>query len=77
MAKFKWTSDKIRTANLEHGPDSVNTDTYRLHIEGEGDKPGHYLDVPGWMVGDQENAELRMLAAEIIRQRLAEKYRAQ
>lgn len=66
----QWTEDKMRAAELTHGPDSVNTDTYRLSIPGEGDKPGMRLDVPGWMVGDPEGVRLRMQAAKIIRQRL-------
>jgi hypothetical protein len=66
----KWTEEEMKTADLVHGPDSTHSDTYRLHVPGTDDRTGKYLDVPGWMVGDQEGAELRMKAAEIIRQRL-------
>lgn len=69
----KWSDQELMSANLVHGPDSANTDTYRLHIEGEGDKAGKMLDVPGWMVGDIEATALRVRAAAIIRQRLNEK----
>lgn len=60
-----WTDDEMQTATLIHGPDSVNTDTYRLHLEGD-----KYLDVPGWMVGDVKAADTRMRAARHIRERL-------
>lgn len=68
--KPEWTDTDLKEAELIHGPDSMNSDTYRLHIPGENDKRGRMLDVPGWMVGDQEGAELRMRAAEVIRLRV-------
>ena len=67
---MKWNVERMEAADLIHGPDSVNTDTYRLRIEATEDEKGIMLDVPGWMVGDKEGAELRMQAAEIIRKRL-------
>ena len=71
-----WTDKEMQTADLVHGPDSVNSDTYRLSIPGVGDRPGKRLDVPGWMVGDKKGAETRMRAAEIIRERLSSAYKA-
>lgn len=65
-----WTDEELKTADLTHGPDSMKTDTYRLHVPGKDGKEGKYLDVPGWIVGDPVNAALKMRAAEIIRQRL-------
>lgn len=63
----EWTKEAMETAELIHGPDSMNSDTYRLwDIEG-----GKMFDVPGWMVGDPEGAELKMYAAAVIRKRLA------
>lgn len=67
---MKWTDQRMREAEIIHGPDSMNSDTYRLRIEGVDGKPGKQLDVPGWMVGDPEGAALRMRAAAIIRERI-------
>ncbi len=67
---MSWTDQEIRDADLIHGPDRHNSDTYRLHIPGVGGKDGKMLDVPGWAVGDPEGAALRMRAAGIIRKRL-------
>lgn len=69
-----WTDEEMNTAKLIHGPDSVNSDTYRLWIEKTDYADGKMLNVPGWMVGDQKGAELRMRAAAVIRRRLAEQY---
>lgn len=65
-----WTDEQLYTAELIHGPDRMNSDTYRLHIPGNDGKDGKMLDVPGWMVGDPKGVELRVRAAEIIRDRL-------
>lgn len=62
----KWTEDRMYSAELIHGPDSKNTDTYRLWDQ----EAGKMLDVPGWMVGDPENLELRLQAVQVIRNRL-------
>lgn len=67
-----WTDKELNTAELIHGPNSMNTDTYRLQIPGVDGKDGKRLDVPGWMVGDPKGAALRMRAAEIIRMRLTQ-----
>lgn len=47
---MKWTDQRMLEAEIIHGPDSMNSDTYRLRIEGVDGKPGKQLDVPGWMV---------------------------
>lgn len=66
-----WTTADMMKAELIHGPDSMNSDTYRLHLYSDDpDKPGKMLDVPGWMVGDRKGAEERMRAAAVIRERL-------
>lgn len=72
-----WSDREMREANLIHGPDSMNSDTYRLHVEGQDGKPGKMLDVPGWMVGDPEGAELRLRAARIIRARTIQQSQTQ
>ena len=69
-----WTDKEMQEAEIIHGPDRMHSDTYRLRIEPDGEKPGKELDVSGWMVGDLEMAELRMRAAKIIRGRLSEAY---
>lgn len=56
----------MESAELIHGPDSKNADTYRLW-DHENSK---MLDVPGWMVGDKEGLELRLRALEVIKRRL-------
>ena len=37
---IEWTEDEMRTAKLVHGPDRMNSDTYRLHLEGVDGKEG-------------------------------------
>ena len=67
---MKWTIDKMMSADMAHGPETLKSDTYRLSIPKVGDKSGNRLDVPGWMVGDIEMAETMILAAKVIRKRL-------
>ena len=68
----KWTETQMREAELIHGPDSMNCDTYRLWLHGEDGAEGKMLDVPGWMVGDPEGLKLKTQAAAVIRERLME-----
>lgn len=65
----KWTDEELRSAKIVHGPTSNLSDTYRLTIQKK-DGTEKRLDVPGFMVGDQKGAELRMKAAKIILERL-------
>lgn len=66
-----WTDEEMREAELTHGLNNVNSDTYRLWLRSDVEgKPGKMLTVPGWMVGDPEIAALRLHAADIIRERL-------
>lgn len=62
---------QMRAATLIRGPARMLSDTYRLHLPGKDGKEGKMIDVPGWMVGDEHMAHERMMAAEIIRERLA------
>ncbi len=71
---MKWIEDELRQANVIHGPDQMHSDTYRLSIPKTDEKKGKELDVPGWMVGDVDKAELVIRAARIIRDRAAEKF---
>jgi len=59
-----WADEELRAAEIIHGPERGKSDTYRLRAEGK------WLDVPGWMVGDEKMALLRLKAARIIRERL-------
>lgn len=68
--EVSWTEQEMMEAELIHGPSDRQSDTYRLWIHGTVENPGKYIDVPGWMVGDEEGAALRMKAAEIIRRRV-------
>ncbi len=59
-----WTDEELQNADLIHGPERNKSDTYRLRVEGK------WLDVPGWMVGDEKMVNLRVRAARIIRERV-------
>lgn len=63
-----WTDEELKSAKLVHGPSRHMSDTYRLTIMKPNGKK--MLDVPGWMVGDDAGARLRLRAAAIIRDRL-------
>ena len=65
-----WSDKELREAELVYGPDTMNSDTYRLQIEATEEKKGKRLDIPGWIVGDEKGALLRLRAAKIIRERL-------
>lgn len=67
---MKWTKERMLEADLVHGLGEGRTDTYRLSIEKTDDADGIRLDVPGWMVGDVEKAEMVVEAAKVIRKRL-------
>ena len=65
-----WSDKELREAELVYGPDTMNSDTYRLQIEATEEKKGKRLDIPGWIVGDEKGTLLRLRAAKIIRERL-------
>lgn len=74
IGKVMWTDEELRHAELIWGPEKLRSDTYRLHIPKTGEKDGKWVDVPGWMVGDEAMVKFLTRAAKIIRERLAEKY---